>query len=318
MSVMLGKCRHAFMNQARSWKPQEDAGGYVSIVPRHTIDYTLAENDYTYFDNGQVLRHAEYEVGFCDNTGDAAGFGDTGYARAPYAQNLHWTLWYYRDGRFKWWLERIGQTGSIAPYDPAIEPVRWDDLAGSTVFELHPEVYEYTSNYADYGGEVTPPNIPLEKCFDKIAFRESLEMDAEYFLLDGYSRGKHLQYDGNCHHQVLRGRARLAGRRRLPRAQHHRSQRRERDPRRARGGAHPRLHRARGVRRPADGDADRDGRLRLQRLRLDPQHHLAQGRVCAGDRPPPGERGGGLHLRGQLEDAWRRASSRTRGRPHLQ
>ncbi|MGI5816870.1 MAG: carbohydrate binding domain-containing protein [Armatimonadota bacterium] len=198
MSVMLGKCRHAFMNQARSWKPQEDAGGYVSIVPRHTIDYTLAENDYTYFDNGQVLRHAEYEVGFCDNTGDAAGFGDTGYARAPYAQNLHWTLWYYRDGRFKWWLERIGQTGSIAPYDPAIEPVRWDDLAGSTVFELHPEVYEYTSNYADYGGEVTPPNIPLEKCFDKIAFRESLEMDAEYFLLDGYSRGKHLQYDGNC------------------------------------------------------------------------------------------------------------------------
>ena len=198
MSVMLNKCAHAFNNQKRSWKPQEDAAGYVSIVPRHTIDYTLAENDYTYFENGQVLRHAEYEVGFCDNTGDAAGFGDSGYARYPYARNLHWAYWYYRDGRFKWWLDRIEQPGSIAPYDQSIEPVQWDGLAGANVFELHPEVYEYTTNYADYGGELTPPNIPLEKCFDKISFRENLDMNSEYFLLDGYSRGKHLQYDGNA------------------------------------------------------------------------------------------------------------------------
>jgi outer membrane protein assembly factor BamB len=198
VSVILNKCRHAFMNQSRSWKPQEDSAGYVSIVPRHTIDYTLAENDYVYFENGSVLRHAEYEVGFCDNTGDAAGFGDNGYGRVPYANNLHWALWYYRDGRFKWWLDRVGRSNLAAPFDPAIEPVEWTDLPGAEVFELHPEVYEYTSNYADYGGEVTPPNIPLEQCFDKIAFRESLDMDAEYFLLDGYSRGKHLQYDGNA------------------------------------------------------------------------------------------------------------------------
>ncbi len=198
ISVMLNKCHHAFMNQSRSWKPQEDAAGYVSIVPRHTIEYTLAENNYVYFENGSVLRHAEYEVGFCDNTGDAAGFGDNGYGRVPYANNLTWALWYYRDGRFKWWLDRIGRGTQAAPYDPAIEPVEWTDLPGAEVFELHPEVYEYTSNYSDYGGEVTPPNIPLEKCFDKIAFRESLDMDAEYFLLDGYSRGKHLQYDGNA------------------------------------------------------------------------------------------------------------------------
>ncbi len=198
MAVMLNKCEHAFANQARCWKPQEDAVGYVSIVPRHTIDYTLAENDYTYFENGQVLRHAEYEVGFCDNTGDAASFGDNGYGRYVYARNLHWALWYYRDGRFKWWLDRVEKGDQAAPYDPTIEPVRWDGLVGANVFELHPEVYEYTSNYADYGGEVTPPNIPQEKCFDKISFRESLDMDAEYFLLDGFARGKHLQYDGNC------------------------------------------------------------------------------------------------------------------------
>lgn len=198
MSVMQRKCRHAFMNQARSWKPQEDAAGYVSIVPEHTMEYTLAENDYVYFENGSVLRHAEYEVGFCDNTGDAAGFGDSGYAQAPYARNLHWALWYYRDGRFLWWLDRVREGDYASPYDQSVQPVVWEDLAGATVYELHPEVYQYTTNFADYGGEPTPPNIPLEKCFDKIAFRENLEMDAEYFLLDGYSRGKHLQYDGNA------------------------------------------------------------------------------------------------------------------------
>ncbi|MEA3403513.1 MAG: VCBS repeat-containing protein [Armatimonadota bacterium] len=197
IALMLEKCAAAFTGQVKSWKPQEDSAGYVSIVPRHTIEYTLAENDYSYFENGNVLRHAEYEVGFCDNTGDAAGFGDSGYGHGVYARNLHWALWYYRDGRFLWWLDRVMEGGYESPYDPSVEPVEWLDLAGATVFELHPEVYRYTTERADYGGEPTPPNIPQEECFDKIAFRESLDMDAEYFLLDGYSRGKHLQYDGN-------------------------------------------------------------------------------------------------------------------------
>ncbi len=198
MELMLRKCSACFDNQVRSWKPQEDSAGYEAIVPRHTIDYTLAENDYTYFENGNVLRHAEYEVAICDNTGDVAGFGDSGYGHGVYNANQHWPLFYYRDGRFLWWLNRVREGGYASPYDPSIQPVEWHDLVGANVFRLHPEVYRYTSRFADYGGEPTPPNIPLEQCFDKIAFRESLDMDAEYFLLDGFSRGKHLQYDGNC------------------------------------------------------------------------------------------------------------------------
>ncbi|MGD9495309.1 MAG: hypothetical protein AB7Y46_03255 [Armatimonadota bacterium] len=198
MALMLRKCAACFLNQVKSWKPQEDSAGYEAIVPRHTIDYTLAENNYAYFENGNVLRHAEYEVAICDNTGDVAGFGDSGYGHGVYLNNQHWPLFYYRDGRFLWWLNRVVEGGYRSPYDPSIQPVEWTDLVGATVFELHPEVYRYTTEQADYGGEPTPPNIPLERCFDKIAFRESLDMDAEYFLLDGYSRGKHLQYDGNA------------------------------------------------------------------------------------------------------------------------
>lgn len=198
MELMLRKCSACFNNQVRSWKPQEDAAGYESIVPRHTIDYTLAENDYTFFENGNVRRIAEYEVAICDNTGDVAGFGDSGYGRGVYVANQEWPVWYYKDGRFLWWLRRTREGGWPNPYDQSIRPVEWVDLIGANVFELHPEVYRYVSRFADYGGEPTPPNIPQEKCFDKIAFRESLDMDAEYFLLDGFARGKHLQYDGNA------------------------------------------------------------------------------------------------------------------------
>ncbi len=198
MALMLRKCAACFLNQVKCWKPQEDSAGYEAIVPRHTIEYTLAENNYSFFENGNVLRIAEYEVAICDNTGDVAGFGDSGYGHGVYTANQHWPLFYYRDGRFLWWLQRVREGGYASPYDPSIEPVEWRGLVGANVFRLHPEVYRYTTEHADYGGEPTPPNIPLEQCFDKIAFRESLDMDAEYFLLDGFSRGKHLQYDGNC------------------------------------------------------------------------------------------------------------------------
>ena len=198
MELMLEKVRAAFAGQVTCWKPQEDSCGYVSIVPRHTIEYTLAENDYTHFENGSVRRHAEYEVGFCDNTGDAAGFGDSGYGRGVYNRNIHWALWYYKDGRFLWWMDRVLENGYQNPYHPEVKPVPWRDLVGLNLFELHPQVYEYTRTRADYGGEPTPPNIPVEKAFDKIAFRENLSPNGEYFLLDGYSRGKHLQYDGNA------------------------------------------------------------------------------------------------------------------------
>jgi len=167
-------------------------------VPRHTIEYTLAENDYRYFENGSVRKHADYTIGICDNTGDPGGFGDSGYGHGPYVSNINWALWYYRDGKYLWWLNKVLESGYANPYDRGIEPREDPSIAGVKVFELHPQVYEYTKDKSYYGGPISPPNVPLEKTFDKISFREGLDADGEYFLLDGYARGKHLQYDGNA------------------------------------------------------------------------------------------------------------------------
>ena len=198
MELMLKKVAAAFEGQVTSWKPQEDSLGYYSIVPRHTIEYTLAENDYRYFENGSVRRHADYTIAICDNTGDAAGFGDSGYGRSPYVHNIHWALWYYKDGRYLWWLNEVLPNGYLNPYDRTVPEREWPEIQGVNVFELHPQVYGFTKARSYYGGPLSPPNVPIEKAFDKISFRENLDPDGEYMLLDGYARGKHLQYDGNA------------------------------------------------------------------------------------------------------------------------
>lgn len=198
METMLTKVHACFEGQIASWKPQEDSLGYYSIVPSHEIDYTLAENDYRYFENGSVRRHADYTIAIADNTGDPGGFGDSGYGHGPYVSNINWALWYYKDGRYLWWLNKVLENGYANPYDPNVKERAWPEIAGTHVFELHPQVYDYTKDKSYYGGPVSPPNIPLEKAFDKISFREGLDPQGEFILLDGYSRGKHLQYDGNA------------------------------------------------------------------------------------------------------------------------
>ena len=188
----LVRVRNCFTPQLASWKPTEDATGYLSIVPAHTITWSLAEGDYSYFESGAVKTLADYTVGFCDNTGDAASFGDHGYGRRVYTRNLDWAVWYYDDANIYWWLDRVKSGGWPNPFNPELQPEPWEDLAGVSVFSLTEPLYRYTA--LKWGA----PNVPLEKCFDKISFRENLDRSGQFFLLDGYGRGGHLQYDGNA------------------------------------------------------------------------------------------------------------------------
>ncbi|MGC9320174.1 MAG: hypothetical protein ACP5KN_19230, partial [Armatimonadota bacterium] len=194
----LHRCANCFNNQKLSFKPTEDATGYFSIVPRHTINYTLSEGDYSYFDDGHVRMLADYTVGICDNTGDPGNFGDSGYGHGTYTRNLDWALWHYDDPRLQWWLERVEREDWRNPFTAVLQSEPWEEIAGVTPFPLTQAIYDWTTETPAYGPALMPPNVPREKCFDKIAFRESLQPDAQYFLLDGYARGGHLHYDGNA------------------------------------------------------------------------------------------------------------------------
>ncbi|MFW6437903.1 MAG: hypothetical protein ACOCZ7_02710, partial [Armatimonadota bacterium] len=194
----LRRAENGFGNQVKSWKSNEDATGYYSIVPRHTIYWSLSEGDYSFFESGEMREYADYTVGICDNTGDPASFGDNGYGRGTYTRNLDWALWYYRDPKLQWWMEKIGRANWSNPFTDELESEPWEELAGISVFPLSEPVYEWTATTNARGPSIMPPNVPLEKTFDKIAFRENLDPDGQHMLLDGYARGGHLHYDGNA------------------------------------------------------------------------------------------------------------------------
>ncbi|MBM3499075.1 MAG: hypothetical protein FJX74_10445, partial [Armatimonadetes bacterium] len=201
MAMMMGEVRGAFTGQLNCWKPQCDADSYLTIVPHHEIEYTLAEHDFTWFERGHVRAYAEYLSTLADPRGVLPGLGDSGYVTSPgYELNgLPIAFWYYQDPRFLWRLNRISQGGKWPnPYHQRVEPQPWQEWAGVTVVPLHEEIYRYTLDKGYYDEGPAPPNVPLEQAFDKIAFRESLEPEGQYLLLDGYSRGKHLHWDANA------------------------------------------------------------------------------------------------------------------------
>ena len=190
-----------FMAQAKSWKPEEDADIYIGHTMEQCTEYWLAEWKLDFFKNGNLRKWADYFVGVSDNTGLNSGFGDSGFHQTgslPVTYVLPIAFWYTKDGRYLWLIRRHVGDKWQNPYHRNIKPVPDKSHVGMGVFPLDKQVYEYTRRFRFYNEPLSPPNVPLEAAFDKIAFRESWRKKNQYLLLDGYSRGKHLQYDGNA------------------------------------------------------------------------------------------------------------------------
>ncbi|MEN6642761.1 MAG: carbohydrate binding domain-containing protein [Armatimonadia bacterium] len=190
----------AFRGAVKSWKPQCDADGYLTITPRHTIEYTLSRNDYTYFETGQVRQLAEYLTGVSDNEGTIPGFGDSGYSKGPGYElsALPIAYWYYKDPRYLWRLQQLYDGKWANPYRTDIEPKPWNEMAGLSVWQFSPEYYRWATMKSSYGEQPEPIGLGYEETYDKITFRENLDRDCQFMLLDGWGRGKHLHYDTNA------------------------------------------------------------------------------------------------------------------------
>ena len=200
MDTFLRKAEGAFRGQETCWKPQCDADSYLVLTMGHTIEYALAENRMSFFESGNIRAYADYLIGICDNRGWAAGFGDSGRVRTTAIPDggLPYAFWYTKDQRYLGYLNAVHNGHWVNPFHQDVIAQLPDDCVGLRVYSLHRQVYEYTARRAYYGEPSGPPNIPFEQAFDKIAFREKLGPDGQYFLLDGYSRGKHLHYDANA------------------------------------------------------------------------------------------------------------------------
>jgi hypothetical protein len=208
MPGMLAKARSAFLGQARSWKPREDADTYMSYTMLHTAIYCLAEHQMAYLQGGNLQRFADYIVGICDNSGRTSGFGDSNsLATDPRLAEtvVPLALWWTKDGAYRWLMDRYTDGAWRNPYERGVTAVRPDRLAGVRPFYLDPQLYDFTQTRPFYSEPVIRADVPPSEAFDKIAFRQNWDRAGQYLLMDGFARGKHLHYDGNSIVELVEG-----------------------------------------------------------------------------------------------------------------
>ncbi len=182
-----------------SWKPHEDAAGYVWLPIQHVITYSLAMGDTTWFDEGHGLEAADVAMITMDNAGYQAAYGDhSGYVGASgIAEALFKIAWYHRDPNVLWITEHAGGANGSPigqSYNVNFEPEPPAGHIGLTVAGLVESAYNESIQNSPYP---TEPKVPLEDCFDKMSFRSGLEREDSYMLIDGFGRGGHMHWDAN-------------------------------------------------------------------------------------------------------------------------
>ncbi len=189
-----------FNGQKHSSKPLEDAASYQWLPIIHTMVYSLAEGDLTFFDEGHARATAKVALMVMDNAGYQSAFGDHSAYKASsgIGTTLQKIAWYYKDPAILWGARLVAAKPRHPlgqPYCVDFEPRPPAQHVGLTVSYLPRLCYDYAAQSSQYP---TPPNLPWEQTFDKLAFRGGLEREDEYMLLDGFGRGTHMHFDANA------------------------------------------------------------------------------------------------------------------------
>ncbi|NLF16877.1 MAG: hypothetical protein GX595_06415 [Lentisphaerae bacterium] len=192
--------RALFESQAVSHKPQCDCNCYEWTTLDQTGTWALASGDERFFSSGVMRAAAERALLQLDNRGYSAANGDFWtldyFPQALFEQAAA----YYRDGRYEWAMRRryAGQSGEarrgVAHLVRDLEPVPPTDMVGIRVAPMSPQFY--AAPQTTMPGEPVR-TVPLERSFDKIAFRGGLDSEDEYLLLDGIGCGSHGHVDAN-------------------------------------------------------------------------------------------------------------------------
>ena len=195
---------HIFKPYGPHWKPICDGlcnGWWASQTAM--MDYALTQPDHGYFEGDGARKIADYAVACINNDGWFPSSGDSGISRQFPDPVLRMAAAYYGDGRYEWQRRRVDSNRRLGwhviatrTFDAGLEPVRPDEFLGVTVLPMDPLVYNVwkTNPQIAHEAATTPPNVPIEQCFDKIAIRAGWELEDDYLLIDGLGGGSH-SYD---------------------------------------------------------------------------------------------------------------------------
>ena len=183
-----------FKRQASYYKPTCDCNTYQWITNGHMFSYAMIRPDRTVFDNGNAKLITDYCLATMDNLGIQVPYGDTGSWNAGGSEMSVLDMMAYATGDpVALWTANhkrsVGRSranaGSFVQRGTAPMPSGFE---GVKTWPLEPHwLFSYPVDNAP----------PLEKMFDKISFREKMDPQALYFLLDGLGNGSHGHEDGN-------------------------------------------------------------------------------------------------------------------------
>ncbi|MGD9497067.1 MAG: hypothetical protein AB7Y46_12290, partial [Armatimonadota bacterium] len=158
----------------RTAKPMEDCWGYQDITFTDTARYAAMTGRWEWFNAPMVYQFLRLRLMSHDNMGAGVGYGDVGgYTPATGPATPETSA--------RNWLSACGDRLDLSRAD-------WDGLTGLYVHPMEPMYY------AHYG---TDSPVPLDQSFDKLSFRDAVDPQAAYLLLDGISGGYHGHWDGN-------------------------------------------------------------------------------------------------------------------------
>lgn len=186
-------CDGIFQFQVQAHKPHEDCNGYQWLTLYHTMQYSLARPDFTFFENGNARTCADFAILCMDNLAYPVTYGDCPpwsgwWSEMPF---LRGALWYYGDPRYAWTLEkkeRVSGRIGLGQYYMSAEQEGPADITGAIAWPLDPHYYR------SWGG---PERLEEQRAVDKVVFRTGFDPQGQYLLLDGLSNGGHGHMDGN-------------------------------------------------------------------------------------------------------------------------
>jgi hypothetical protein len=184
-----------FQRQATYFKPYEDCNGYQWLTNGHLFTYAVSRPDFTVFENGNGRKIIDFLIGNMDNLAIQVPYGDTGSWKCWNSELICLDTFAFAtgDADARWAAalkrERKGVAPGVLefarPEPPGPAPARFD---GVHAWPLEPAFYD------SFPVEHRPP---LSACVDKVSFRESMDPQAAYLLLDGIGTGGHKHFDGN-------------------------------------------------------------------------------------------------------------------------
>ncbi len=194
----LAQADRLFQIQQEYFKPYEDCNTYQWLTTGHVLRYAIARPDFTVFKNGNAERITDYAIATMNNLGYQVPYGDTGVWTGSSSEMVPLSITAFMTGNkaAAWATElKTSLRGTHLLYNfqrPYTQPVP-QNFNGVLLQPLDP-AYATTFPAKDRPAD--------NQLFDKVSFREQLDKESPYLLLDGLNNGGHGHVDGNSIEQL--------------------------------------------------------------------------------------------------------------------